>query len=418
MEMSFKQKLFYFFPVLFCFCLPFGYLFLSGIIAMWTFTSFFNIDKVQLKKGLLNKQLLLLYAFFLITSVSAALSSNKEEAVFSLEVKLAFILFPYLFFCFKWPIEILRGCIISFVSGCFFACLYLIGRAFLYAFNGQPDYFFYSLFSDFIHASYFAMYLILAITFVFLFYGKWFKTQKSVIYSSYFFVSIFITSIFLCSSKLGLISFFSCLLLFLGYRFKSHLTLKKGLILFFIFLTTLVVLVRLFPEPFSRFNSLTSVSLHNIDRTSSESTTVRILIWNESLDLIKNNFLFGTGVGDANDELRNAYQRDGLTGAFEHRFNAHNQFFQTFIGLGAIGFVVLLMLTFGPAIRGIKTRNFLLFVFSFLIISNFMVESMLQTSAGVLFFVFFYCFFHLVNEKQLFSEQANALDVETQISQP
>lgn len=416
MEIPFKQKLFYFFPVLFCFCLPFGYLFLSGIIAMWTFTSFFSIDKVQLKKGLLNKQVLLLYAFFLITAVSAALSSNKEEAVFSLEVKLAFILFPYLFFCFKWPLEILRRCIISFVSGCFFACLYLIGRAFLYAFNGKPDYFFYSLFSDFIHASYFAMYLIMAITFVFLFYGEWFKTQKSVIYSSYFFVSIFVTSIFLCSSKLGLISFFACLILFLVYRFKSHLTFKKGLILFFIFVMALLVLVRLFPEPFSRFNSLTSVSLKNIDKTSSESTTVRILIWNESVDLIKHNFLFGTGVGDANDELRNAYQKNGLTGAFEHRFNAHNQFFQTFIGLGAIGFVLLLMLTFGPAIRGIKTRNFLLFVFSFLIVSNFMVESMLQTSAGVLFFVFFYCFFHQVDEKQLFSEQANTLDVKTQAS--
>ena len=145
MEMSFKLKLFYFFPVLFCFCLPFGYLFLSGIIAVWTFISFFNIDKMQLKKGLMNKQLLLLYAFFLITLVSAALSSNKEEAVFSLEVKLAFVLFPYLFFCFRWPLEILKRCIISFVSGCFFACLYLIGRAFLYAVNGQPDYFFYSL---------------------------------------------------------------------------------------------------------------------------------------------------------------------------------------------------------------------------------------------------------------------------------
>lgn len=416
MEMSFKLKLFYFFPVLFCFCLPFGYLFLSGIIAVWTFISFFNIDKMQLKKGLMNKQLLLLYAFFLITLVSAALSSNKEEAVFSLEVKLAFVLFPYLFFCFRWPLEILKRCIISFVSGCFFACLYLIGRAFLYAVNGQPDYFFYSLFSDFIHASYFAMYLIMAITFVFLFYGKWFKTQKSVIYSSYFFVSIFITSIFLCSSKLGLISFFVCLLLFLVYRFKSHLTLKKGLILFFVFLVTVLVMVRLFPEPFSRFNSITSVSLQNIDKTSSESTTVRILIWNESLDLIQNNFMFGTGVGDANDELRNSYQRDGLTGAFEHRFNAHNQFFQTFIGLGVIGFVILLMLTFGPAMRGIKTRNFLLFVFSFLIVSNFMVESMLQTSAGVLFFVFFYCFFHLVDEKQLALEAAEPLSKEPQRS--
>ncbi len=405
MVIPFKQKLFYFFPVLFCFCLPFGSIVLSALVAMWTLVSFFNMERSQLKKGLLNINLQILWLFFLITVVSALTSSNKTEGGFSIEVKLTFMLFPYLFFCFKWPLDILKRCIISFVSGCFFACLYLIARAFLYAVNGQPDYFFYSLFSDFIHASYFAMYLILAITCVFLFYPKWFKTQKSVIYSSYFFVSIFVTSIFLCSSKLGLISFFLCSLLFMVYRFKTHLNIKKGLLLVFSFLILMFVVARLFPEPFSRFNSLSNVSLANIDKTSSESTTVRILIWNECVDLIKNNFWMGTGVGDANDELRAAYERQGLTGAYEHKFNAHNQYFQTFIGLGLIGFVLLMVFTFGMSIRAIRTKNFLLFIFSLLIVLNFMVESMLQTSAGVLFFVFFYCFFHLVDEKQLLDEK-------------
>src|ERR1044072_4860666 len=159
MELSIKQKFFYFFPVLFCFCLPFGSLALSVVIALWTLASFFNINKEMCKAGFLNPKLILFYLFFFLTVFSALLSSNAEEGSFSVEVKLSFFLFPYLLFCFSWPVEILKRCIISFVSGCFFACLYLIIRAFVYTLNGHPEYFFYSLFSDLIHASYFAMYL-------------------------------------------------------------------------------------------------------------------------------------------------------------------------------------------------------------------------------------------------------------------
>lgn len=401
MEVPLKQKLFYFFPVLFCFCLPFGSLVLSALVATWFVISFFNIDTEQFKKGVQNKKFVLFCSFFLLTVVSALLSENKIESAFSVEVKLTFFIFPYLFFCFKWPVEILKRCIISFVSGCFFACLYLIARAFLYAFNGEPDYFFYSLFSNFIHVSYFAMYLLFAIIFVVLFYNDWFKTQKSVIYSSYFFISIFTTSIFLCSSKLGLISFFISMPLLMIYKFKEYFTLKRAFAVGATLLVVLFLLVKIFPAPFNRFNSLSSTSLEHIDKTSSESTTVRILIWKESLKLIKNNFVLGTGVGDANDKLTQAYGDNGLTGAYEHHFNAHNQFFQTFIGLGLIGFLLLALMTFGSLIKGILDRNFLICIFAIILILNFLVESMLQTSAGVLFFVFFSCFFGKVSEGEL-----------------
>jgi len=404
MEITLKQKLFYFFPVLFCFCLPFGSLFLSGLIVFWILVSFLNIDKRQLKAGFLNPKLILFYLFFFVTVISALLSSNIAEAGFSVEIKLTFFFFPYLFFCFKWPIEILKRCVISFVSGCFFACLYLIARASLYAFNGQPDYFFYSLFSDFIHASYFAMYLILAIVFVVLFYNNWFKTQKSVIYSSYFFVSIFITSIFLCSSKLGVISFFICMPLLAAYKYRARLNAGKIAVIFVLLALIVFASSKIFPGPFDRFSSLNATSLQTIDKTSSESTAVRILIWKESGLLIKQNLFFGTGVGDANDRLYEMYKQSGLTGAYEHKFNAHNQFLQTFIGLGLMGFLLLALMTFGMVFKAFKKGNFMLGIFSLLIILNFMVESMLQTSAGVLFFVFFSCFFEMVNEEKLNEE--------------
>lgn len=403
MEFPLKQKLFYFFPVVFCFCLPFGSRITSVIIALWTFLSFFNFNFDQFKKGLVHRNFLTLVFFFALTLISAFLSDNKQEGLFGVEVKLSLLLFPYLFFCFQWPVQILKRCVVSFVSGCFFASIYLIGRAFFYSLNGHPEFFFYTLFSDLIHASYFAMYLLLAIVIVVLFYDKWFRDQKSVVYSSYFFVGVFVISIFLCSSKLGIISFFCSMPLLLLYKWRSLMNFRKLMFILFSGLLVVIVFYGLFPDSFNRLNSLTSIP-ENIDKTSTESTTVRVLIWQESIELIRAGLLFGTGVGDVNDDLYRAYEANGLTGAYEHKLNAHNQFLQTFLGMGIIGFVTLLLLTVGQLIKGILKKHFILFIFSLVIFLNFLVESMLQTAAGVLFFSFFYCLFNLVDEEALLSE--------------
>lgn len=401
--MSPKQKLFYFFPVLFCFCLPFGTRITSVIVAGWTLVSFFNIDGAKLRSGLRHRNLLTMWLFFAITLLSAFLSDNKHEAIFSIEVKLSMLLFPWLLFCFDWPLQILKRCVVAFVSGCFFACVYLIVRALFYSWNGHPEYFFYTLFSDLIHASYFAMYLILAIVIVILFYHRWFSTQKSVLVSSWVFVAVFVVSIFLCSSKLGIISFFIAMPLLLLHKWRALMSFRRAGFIVLSLVTVLAIAKGLFPESLNRLNSITSMP-QSIDKTSSESTTVRILIWQQAFQLIQQDFVGGTGVADVNDDLYNAYEKEGMTGAFEHRLNAHNQYLQTFLGMGIGGFIVLLLLTVAQVIKGIIKRNFLLFVFSLLIVLNFLVESMLQTAAGVLFFSFFYCLFNAVDEQALLTE--------------
>jgi O-antigen ligase len=238
-----------------------------------------------------------------------------------------------------------------------------------------------------------------------LLYPNWFKEQKNVSYSSYFFILVFIITVFLCSSKLGIISFFISMPLLVLYKNSALLNTKRVSILIVAILVFGFASYKLAPQAFNRLTSLTKVSATHLDKTSSESTTVRILIWEQCVQIIKQNFWLGTGVGDANDALYNSYKKNGLTGAYDHKFNAHNQYFQTFIGLGIVGFLVLIVLTFGYLIKGIVKKHFLLFLFSLLIVLNFFVESMLQTSAGVLFFTFFFCLYNLVNEDELLHEK-------------
>jgi hypothetical protein len=72
--------------------------------------------------------------------------------------------------------------------------------------------------------------------------------------------------------------------------------------------------------------------------------------------------------------------------------------------MGIAGFVLVLLFTLGTLVMAIKRRQFVLFIFALIITLNFMVESMLQTSAGVLFFVFFSCFFAKISEQKLKEE--------------
>jgi len=171
-----------------------------------------------------------------------------------------------------------------------------------------------------------------------------------------------------------------------GYK-KTILSLLLSLVL------GIALAYKLFPSPFERLKVAFKVtaSSESIDKTDAESTAVRILIWKESIKLIHQNILFGSTAGDANDKLIEAYQKEGLTGALIKKLNAHNQFLQTFIGTGLLGFVLLLLMTIGVFIYGLVKKNYILSLFSLLITFNFLVESMLQAQAGFIFFVFFLC---------------------------
>lgn len=399
--MPLNKKLHYFFPVLFSFCLPFGSVLLSWIIVAWLITALFNIDKQQLINGLKNIFFWPLPIFFLITVISAALSDTVSERFFAVEVKLSFLIFPFLWFCFEWPLPILRRSVIAFVSGCFFASIYLIGRAFVYSLMGQPEYFFYSLFSGFLHASYFSMYLFLALVFVLVLYPRWFHTQKSLIYSSYFFAAIFITSIFLCASKMGLILLFILLPFLLLYRWRKKMPLRKALLYLTASFVVMLLVLFMLPGSSSRLIRMTQLSIDHIDKTAIESNAVRVLIWDRCIYLVKEKPFFGTGVADANADLYQQYEEMGLTGALSHHFNAHNQYFQTAIGMGLVGFLVLFFVSFGQIYQALKDRRILLLFFSILISINFLVESMLQSAAGVVFFAFFFCFLHLCDQDLL-----------------
>jgi O-antigen ligase len=106
------------------------------------------------------------------------------------------------------------------------------------------------------------------------------------------------------------------------------------------------------------------------------------------LEIIKDNFWFGVSPGDTKDELMQNYKKHGFRHAVERNYDAHNQFLQSFIALGILGFLFVFCIIGLPFFYAIRERDYVLFFFSLMLFFLFLFESMLQKQAGVMFIVF------------------------------
>ena len=146
-----------------------------------------------------------------------------------------------------------------------------------------------------------------------------------------------------------------------------------------------------------------AISSNDLDKNSTESTTERLLIWQSAVSVIKENVLVGVGTGDTNDALLKTYKTNQYSGALESRLNAHNQYLQTFIAIGIIGFLALMSMLFIPLYTALKKRDILYLLLLLLICFNLLFESMFERQAGVVFYAFFngLFFFYMFTEGKL-----------------
>ncbi len=123
--------------------------------------------------------------------------------------------------------------------------------------------------------------------------------------------------------------------------------------------------------------------------------------YNDGIDKLKqwqagieanDNFVFGAGIGDANNEIYSSYRALDLDPYADKKYNAHNQYVQSFVGLGFLGALVLLFIFGYVTYLFFKEKDFigLLFVLSSAIL--FITKSMLERHHGIVLFVFFVCF--------------------------
>lgn len=378
---------------LLAFFLPFG--FILGPLTVLCVGSWFLSggwkEKFEMMKS--AKFLWIWIAFFLLNLVSMLWTANTHEGIVSLQVKLPLLLLPLVISTIRLDAKQTRWMLTIFMLGLIGCGIFMLTRSTYIFFTEQRNTFYYQEFTERImHPSYLSMFYCVGI--MILFHGILLQSFSpkpwkviAIIISLFFAVLVF-----LLSSKSGI---FSMVLIFAGYIVYSIIRFKRYVVGAAALLTIVVgffVALKVFPSVGARLNSLrtTFASQGPVNPAETESNRVRLLIWQADYAVAERHLLTGVGIGDVQDSLMGEYQARGMTGAYEKKFNAHSQLFQTTIAIGLPGLLLLLLLFALPTVWAIRTQFGFLVLFASLFLLNIVPESMFQLQAGVTFFSFFY----------------------------
>lgn len=325
--------------------------------------------------------LLAMVVFYLLHAVSFFYTSNVQETFINLETKISVIAFPLIFYSSGYGNNQIKFFLKNFIAGCLLCCVICIAHAIYFSVSENKNYFFYQDLSWFQHPSYLSMYLTFCCI-ALLFQQLYNKTVRLAL------VVFFSLFVFMLSSKSGIVIHICFLSSWLISTFLTAGNYKRLFLFLSSFAAIIIATVLFVPKVKERFqNVISAFQTKETDKSATESTAVRMLIWHEAVDIIKQKPLLGTSPGDANTTLYEKYKQNGLTGAFSKKLNAHSEFFQTGVGLGLTGLLSLLSLFIIP-LTGNRSKLFAFFLFITAV--NFITESMLQTMAGCIFFGYFY----------------------------
>lgn len=386
-----RRKLYLNLLALTLFFLPFRYNISSvfGIIILL----FFFIDKentVKEKCKILfkNKLAILTLSIYLLHLLGLIYTQNFKYASLDLEIKLPLFILPFVIFSEKkLTISNLNYNLNFFTVGNAITLLICFIRA-IYRFKvtNSMTVLFYNEFSTFMHPSYFSLYL--GFNTIYLF-NKIYPNdiKKNIVYLSI--CLFFIFGIIMLSSKAGIIlsglafTYFSIVEL-LKKRFTIFLLLISCSIVFF----TTILLYNKDIVVLSRFEQAKKelISKPNEINETNGSSNVRLEIWESSKQVFEDNIFLGVGTGDIKDELILRYKKKNFIHGVENENNCHNQYLQFFILFGILGGLLFITSLLYPIIISFRTKNSLYFYFIFLMMTNMLVESMLESKAGVEFY--------------------------------
>lgn len=127
---------------------------------------------------------------------------------------------------------------------------------------------------------------------------------------------------------------------------------------------------------------------HGLDPNGS-STLQRIEHVKTALHILKSAWFLGVGIGDVQASFNHAYEVRNSKLTPENRLRSHNQFLTSWIGLGIIGFLLLLSWFIIPSL-GKNNRNYFSCIVLTTLTIGFIFEDMLETQAGATIFALFY----------------------------
>ncbi len=366
-----------------------------------------------------NRYSQLLIVFWFLHLLSVLYSNNWQYGLLDVQQKLSFLFFPLFFTSYSNISKALVVRILKiFLFGCLVSSLICISNAFYNSisfsssgivFDPIPkdvwweNYFIYYRFSFLNHPSYLSMFFTFSIAILFLLIKN---NQHGLKITLFYILTIlyFTFIIYLLSSRVGL--FATLVTEVIGFIWISHK--KVGILLKIIVLSVIPIFLIVVIGMNKRINQIDKTNKNIYEsRTSikyyfNKVFDERISIWKCVPSLVIKQPILGYGVGDAKSVLQSEYEKRNMIDGLKSRYNAHNQFLETLVGLGFVGFFSFLLLFVYPIFIMIQkgNNNYIELMFLGILSINFLFESMFERVAGVIFFALFYSLFFCFKETE------------------
>jgi len=150
-----------------------------------------------------------------------------------------------------------------------------------------------------------------------------------------------------------------------------------------------------------RFREITETKLAPPVGIHHNSTNLRVGIFLCTKEVIENNWLLGVGTGSSQVALDACYASKPWSDVlYKIHYQAHNQYLQSYLEQGLIGFVVVLTMLAYFIYKAFKNNDLYMIVFSISIAIICVTESFLSNQKGIVLFAFFYCLFFSSQKKQ------------------
>lgn len=353
-----------------------------------------------------SKFSLSVFVFFIYCCLSLFYSDNLHAGLFFIQIKvtlllLAFSMPQYNFT--KQQIEKLYGVFANSIF-CFVLFFLLLSTKQFIVTNDTSVFFVEHLMPPIfrIQPSVFSAYVLASII-ILTHRLSQIDTQKKKI-SCVLQIIILSISLILLGSKATSILF----LCFLVYQFifillkKNHI--RKQFILVFLCCLSGVVAFLFYQSQSlqNRFRDFAHISfpyadprgeIHYAEQTDTTRwTTVsyRIALMKTGFDVVKNNLLFGVGVGDVREELLSAYEKQQFVLAIKHKSLVHNSYLEILIAIGLVGFILFLFILYRIAQNIIIKQDTKLIALFLLFMCLLLFDNYLDRLQGLVFLSLFW----------------------------
>jgi len=133
--------------------------------------------------------------------------------------------------------------------------------------------------------------------------------------------------------------------------------------------------------------------LQNPLNPNGNSILERIEYWKNASAIIKENWLFGIGTGDINDEIQKMYVKRNSPLNEDRRLRAHNSYLTFWMTFGILGLSYFIWMQQGFLMQQWKSKNLLGLFFILISAVTFLFEDTLETQMGITYFSLFYALF-------------------------